>query len=89
MDKDSQAVSELLDRALAESGLPQAAFETALGTSASASPEYLVCTSKGLSLGSRKVQDFFVITVFWVLAQERRLREMPCIGGGTDDYRIR
>ena len=35
MDKDSQAVSELLNRALAESGLSQAAFATALGTSAS------------------------------------------------------
>lgn len=35
MDKDSQAVSEQLNRALAESGLSQAAFATALGTSAS------------------------------------------------------
>ncbi|MGW6196336.1 helix-turn-helix domain-containing protein [Kribbella sp. NPDC055110] len=35
MDKDNQAVSELLNRALAESGLSQAAFATALGTSAS------------------------------------------------------
>jgi transcriptional regulator with XRE-family HTH domain len=35
MDKDSQAVSELLNRALAESGLSQAAFANALGTSAS------------------------------------------------------
>lgn len=35
MDKDSQAVSELLNCALAESGLSQAAFATALGTSAS------------------------------------------------------
>ncbi|MFC9687251.1 helix-turn-helix domain-containing protein [Kribbella sp. NPDC056951] len=35
MDKDSQAVTELLNRALAESGLSQAAFATALGTSAS------------------------------------------------------
>ena len=35
MDKDIQAVSELLNRALAESGLSQAAFATALGTSAS------------------------------------------------------
>ncbi|MEV0291427.1 MULTISPECIES: helix-turn-helix transcriptional regulator [unclassified Kribbella] len=35
MDKDSQAVIELLNRALAESGLSQAAFATALGTSAS------------------------------------------------------
>jgi transcriptional regulator with XRE-family HTH domain len=35
MDKDSQAVSELLNRALVESGLSQAAFATALGTSAS------------------------------------------------------
>ncbi|TDW97678.1 helix-turn-helix domain-containing protein [Kribbella sp. VKM Ac-2566] len=35
MDKDSQAVSEQLNRALGESGLSQAAFATALGTSAS------------------------------------------------------
>lgn len=35
MDEDSVAVSELLNRALAESGLSQAAFATALGTSAS------------------------------------------------------
>jgi transcriptional regulator with XRE-family HTH domain len=35
MDKDSQAVSEALNLALAESGLSQAAFATALGTSAS------------------------------------------------------
>jgi len=35
MDKDSQAVSDLLNRALTESGLSQAAFATALGTSAS------------------------------------------------------
>jgi transcriptional regulator with XRE-family HTH domain len=35
MDKDSQAVTDLLNRALAESGLSQAAFATALGTSAS------------------------------------------------------
>lgn len=35
MDKDSRTVSELLNRALAESGLSQAAFATALGTSAS------------------------------------------------------
>jgi transcriptional regulator with XRE-family HTH domain len=35
MDKDSQAVSERLNHALAESGLSQAAFATALGTSAS------------------------------------------------------
>ncbi|HZX09178.1 helix-turn-helix transcriptional regulator [Kribbella sp.] len=35
MDRDSQAVTELLDSALAESGLSQAAFATALGTSAS------------------------------------------------------
>jgi transcriptional regulator with XRE-family HTH domain len=35
VDKDSQAVCELLNRALAESGLSQAAFATALGTSAS------------------------------------------------------
>jgi transcriptional regulator with XRE-family HTH domain len=35
MDKDSQAVTEQLNRALAESGLSQAAFATALGTSAS------------------------------------------------------
>ena len=35
MDKDSQAVIEMLNRALAESGLSQAAFATALGTSAS------------------------------------------------------
>jgi transcriptional regulator with XRE-family HTH domain len=35
MDKDRRAVSELLDIALAESGLSQAAFATALGTSAS------------------------------------------------------
>lgn len=35
MDKDSQTVSELLNRALADSGLSQAAFATALGTSAS------------------------------------------------------
>jgi transcriptional regulator with XRE-family HTH domain len=35
MDKDSQAVSEMLNHALAESGLSQAAFATALGTSAS------------------------------------------------------
>jgi transcriptional regulator with XRE-family HTH domain len=35
MDKDSQAVCELLNHALAESGLSQAAFATALGTSAS------------------------------------------------------
>ncbi|WP_328334977.1 helix-turn-helix domain-containing protein [Kribbella sp. NBC_00382] len=35
MDKDSRAVSELLNRALTESGLSQAAFATALGTSAS------------------------------------------------------
>jgi transcriptional regulator with XRE-family HTH domain len=35
MDKDSQAVGALLDKALAESGLSQAAFATALGTSAS------------------------------------------------------
>jgi transcriptional regulator with XRE-family HTH domain len=35
MDKDSQAVSELLNRSLAESGLSQAAFAAALGTSAS------------------------------------------------------
>ncbi|MFD7153585.1 helix-turn-helix domain-containing protein [Kribbella sp. NPDC059898] len=35
MDKDSKAVTELLDSALAESGLSQAAFATALGTSAS------------------------------------------------------
>jgi transcriptional regulator with XRE-family HTH domain len=35
MDKDSQAVSEQLSLALAESGLSQAAFATALGTSAS------------------------------------------------------
>lgn len=34
MDKDSQAVSELLNHALAESGLSQAAFATALRTSA-------------------------------------------------------
>jgi transcriptional regulator with XRE-family HTH domain len=35
VDKDSQAVSEQLNHALAESGLSQAAFATALGTSAS------------------------------------------------------
>ncbi|NUR94894.1 MAG: helix-turn-helix transcriptional regulator [Kribbellaceae bacterium] len=35
MDKDSRAVGALLDKALAESGLSQAAFATALGTSAS------------------------------------------------------
>ncbi|MGC4936472.1 hypothetical protein [Kribbella sp. DT2] len=35
MDKDSQAVVEQLNCALAESGLSQAAFATALGTSAS------------------------------------------------------
>lgn len=35
MDKDSRAVSELLNDALIESGLSQAAFATALGTSAS------------------------------------------------------
>lgn len=35
MDKDSQTVIEMLNRALAESGLSQAAFATALGTSAS------------------------------------------------------
>ncbi len=35
MDKDSQAVAELLNRALADSGLSQAAFAAALGTSAS------------------------------------------------------
>ena len=35
MDKDSQAVCALLNHALAESGLSQAAFATALGTSAS------------------------------------------------------
>jgi len=35
VDKDSQAVIEQLNRALAESGLSQAAFATALGTSAS------------------------------------------------------
>jgi transcriptional regulator with XRE-family HTH domain len=35
MDQDSQAVRELLNRALGESGLSQAAFATALGTSAS------------------------------------------------------
>ena len=35
MDQDSRAVSEQLTRALAESGLSQAAFATALGTSAS------------------------------------------------------
>jgi transcriptional regulator with XRE-family HTH domain len=35
MDKDSQAVTDLLNDALTESGLSQAAFATALGTSAS------------------------------------------------------
>jgi transcriptional regulator with XRE-family HTH domain len=35
MDRDSQAVIELLNDALTESGLSQAAFATALGTSAS------------------------------------------------------
>ncbi|MGW7682471.1 helix-turn-helix domain-containing protein [Kribbella sp. NPDC054772] len=35
MDKDSQAVSDRLNHALADSGLSQAAFATALGTSAS------------------------------------------------------
>jgi transcriptional regulator with XRE-family HTH domain len=35
MDKDSQAVVDQLNHALAESGLSQAAFATALGTSAS------------------------------------------------------
>ncbi|MEU4390709.1 helix-turn-helix transcriptional regulator [Kribbella sp. NPDC023855] len=35
MDKDSRAVSQLLNDALIESGLSQAAFATALGTSAS------------------------------------------------------
>jgi transcriptional regulator with XRE-family HTH domain len=35
MDKDSRAVIALLDRALADSGMSQAAFAAALGTSAS------------------------------------------------------
>ncbi|WP_405063439.1 helix-turn-helix transcriptional regulator [Kribbella sp. NBC_01505] len=35
MDKDTQAVADLLNQALAESGLSQAAFAAALGTSAS------------------------------------------------------
>ncbi|MFI7060218.1 helix-turn-helix domain-containing protein [Kribbella sp. NPDC050124] len=46
MDKDSLAVIETLNRALAESGLSQAAFATALGTSASRFSTYRTGSTK-------------------------------------------
>lgn len=53
MDKDGQAVSELLNRALVESGLSQAAFATALGTSASRFSTYR-------SGGTKPTAQFFL-----------------------------